>query len=147
MRFLLAALALIAHQASAGTASVLASLEQLKWQSRIIAINGSTNGQSTNTGNTEAYKSTLKAYKSQLEDRDIVWLVVTSDAITSNFPGSITGKVISEIQALTTADGTSVVLIGKDGTVKNKSNTLDLESLFALIDTMPMRINEIKSKH
>ncbi|BFM08697.1 DUF4174 domain-containing protein [Halioxenophilus aromaticivorans] len=146
MRLLLAALALIAHQASAGTASVLASLDQLKWQSRIIAINASTNGHSANPGNIESYKSTLKAYKSLIEDRDIVWLVVTSDAITSNFPGSVTGNVRTEIQALTTTDGTSVVLIGKDGTVKDKSNTLDLESLFGLIDTMPMRINEMQSK-
>jgi len=39
-------------------------------------------------------------------------------------------------------DEVSVVLIGKDGGIKQRSQGLDVAGIFALIDTMPMRKRE-----
>ncbi|WP_202405758.1 MULTISPECIES: DUF4174 domain-containing protein [Halomonadaceae] len=41
-------------------------------------------------------------------------------------------------------DDVSVVLIGKDGGVKQRSRGLDVAGIFSLIDTMPMRQREMR---
>ena len=44
------------------------------------------------------------------------------------------------------ADEFRVVLIGKDGTVKLSESAVNLSDIFALIDSMPMRQQEMQEK-
>lgn len=38
------------------------------------------------------------------------------------------------------------MIIGRDGGVKARYESLDLDAVFAVIDTMPMRIQEMRSR-
>ena len=84
----------------------------------------------------EAYglqMETLAADKSGLAERHIV---VLSDV---SAPGG------SQLREALEIDGFEIVLIGKDGGVKLRSKTpLDVEKLYAVIDSMPMRRREMR---
>ena len=76
---------------------------------------------------------TLAADKSGLAERHIV---VLSDV---SAPGG------SQLREALQIDGFEIVLIGKDGGVKLRSKTpLDVETLYAVIDAMPMRRREMR---
>ena len=47
-------------------------------------------------------------------------------------------------QFAVSSSGFQLLLLGKDGGVKLRSSTVSLEDIFSLIDTMPMRRNEMR---
>ena len=55
-------------------------------------------------------------------------------------------KSIRSIYAKETQQTIQVILIGKDGEVKKRNNKLELDALYSLIDTMPMRKQEMHEK-
>ena len=64
----------------------------------------------------------------------------------TNYPGKVDprlGSWIREKYFTPPPAETAFVLIGKDGGVKSRGETLDLDSMFDLIDSMPMRRAEM----
>ncbi|MFP4164960.1 MAG: DUF4174 domain-containing protein [Chitinispirillaceae bacterium] len=111
------------------------SLSELQWKKRILIV-----GLSENIDETVAL---LKANTGGIEERDTVWFVVGPQIVSSNL-GRIGDKLAeSAASHLKNRTGTEAVLIGKDGSEKARSDTLDLHSIFALIDSMPMRRKEM----
>lgn len=89
----------------------------------------------------------LERHRAEIEDRDL--LIFTIDQASVTHPD---GKVYGEEAAAklreqynVEANSFTVILIGKDGTEKlRQSEILDTEKLFARIDGMPMRKQEIR---
>ncbi len=115
----------------------LESISELNWNSRIILIQ--------EYEEPEKVLHALKKYDPEIRDRDIYWFVFLEKRVESNFNGEIKEKFYKEsLDKYFSDTETNVVLIGKDGGVKKKGKDLDLEGIFDLIDTMPMRQMEME---
>lgn len=118
-------------------ASKLDNLDPLTWKYRIILVFSDT---------TEQYKTILEEAQSEIDDRDIVWFIIDGNQTSTNYPGNISDQFAANINRQFSFIRDPVILIGKDGGVKETSDLLALKSLFDEIDAMPMRINEMKEK-
>ena len=116
----------------------LNKLEDLEWKNRILLIHEKTNG--------TAVLKQLKSNKGEIDDRHLIWIIVGNDSNQSNYPGGLSEKLSNKIKTDFFSGEDKVVLIGKDGTVKARYEKLDLDKVYALIDTMPMRKREMKSQ-
>ncbi|MDX1588299.1 MAG: DUF4174 domain-containing protein [Oleiphilaceae bacterium] len=117
------------------------TLADLQWKHRIILVNASGPSQA------ETAVETLRSARGEVEDRDILWFVVTDNSLASNRPDPGKAMERSVRETLTSrSGGQSVILIGKDGGVKDRSESLDLERIFSVIDRMPMRVREMRQK-
>ena len=127
-----AAFALASSQAFA-----MDSLSDLKWKNRVVIIFGAST-------DPEASQQTvaIKEQTSELADRDMVVLRVSGDGVHPVYGKS---PRVVDAQALkkdvgVEDDGFHVVLIGKDGGVKLRSERpVGGLEMFDLIDRMPMR--------
>ena len=118
-------------------AGIVNSLADLKWEKRIVVI--------VNPEHRDRIIDTLDRSQPAIRDRHIAWFVVAGDAMDSNMTGLGSALLQSVRDRVgTTGDQQEVVLIGKDGGVKDRSQRLDLERLFAMIDSMPMRRQEMR---
>ena len=117
-------------------AAELSSLDELEWQHRIIIVKHQTADVETLFSN----------HEDQIKDRDIVWFFLADGLVETNYEGSISKQLLLKLERMTFAYKTQTILIGKDGTIKAKQNELSLDKLFALIDTMPMRIQELEGR-
>ena len=90
---------------------------------------------------------TLREASDGIDERDIVWFVVTGETVDSNL-AEMTADMAQSVRDKLTADanGASVILIGKDGGVKDRSRELDLDDIFSRIDRMPMRRREMREQ-
>ena len=113
------------------------SLSDFQWRNRLILVEGA--------NEPDQRVETLRRYAAGIDDRDIVWFVVGNQGIHSNLdePGR---ELQRDVRKTLSAqpDDVSAVLIGKDGGIKQRSRTLDVAEIFALIDTMPMRQREMR---
>ena len=57
----------------------------------------------------------------------------------------LTSKPLNRFLKFRENEPSRVLLIGKDGGVKLRGDELDVQRIFDLIDTMPMRIREMKN--
>lgn len=115
------------------------SIKDLQWKNRIILISA---GEAS-----EEWVYRLGESEAEIVDRDIVWIALWGSSYRSNLTASISEKLVDEIQSRYFENETTrMVLIGKDGGVKDASSRLKLPELFALIDGMPMRRAEIRSR-
>lgn len=117
-------------------------LAEYKWKNRIIVAS-----MPGGDGQKEA-AAALRKHKLAIADRDLIVFDVTPARMRTagmkRLPEQKT-KVLRD--RLSIGDEPAFVLIGKDGGVKSRqTGTLDLEELFALIDTMPMRKEEMRKK-
>lgn len=120
----------------------LEKLEQLKWQNRIIIIKAVNNHVDSITDN-------LDAKKTEINDRDIVWFVVSNtskNSIISNYQGMLSKTIYAQVSSLLSSTNQDIILIGKDGGIKSKARSLDFQKLFSQIDAMPMRILEMQTE-
>lgn len=128
------------QMSTAKTLPELNSLEQLLWEHRIIIVNAKNN-------DSKNIEKTIRAQKPEIDDRHILWFVVSKQAekvdIASNYLGILNLSFHKEVFSLVNEGNKHALLIGKDGGIKAQSKTLNLNDIFALIDTMPMRISEM----
>lgn len=118
-------------------AGIVNSLSDLEWEKRIIVI--------VNPDDKDRIIETLDRSQPAIEERHIAWFVVSGDTMDSNMTGlgaALPQSVLDRMEP--TGDQQEVVLIGKDGGVKDRGQRLDLERLFAKIDSMPMRRQEMR---
>ena len=114
------------------------SLSDYQWKNRLILVQA-TDG---NAGEID----TLRSARAEVDDRDIVWFVNTGADLVSNQDG-VSSSLESEIKALLDQfrSDERVLLIGKDGGMKSREPSLDLDAIFRRIDRMPMRMREMRS--
>ncbi len=132
-------LAMTLSMANAGNDErVIQSLQEFQWQQRLILLLAS--------GNVPELKKRLEAAKQEIDDRDIYWFIIEPDTCVTNAPLALADGLLQQLRAEYFSAGNHVILIGKDGGIKARSEKLDLPQLFALIDSMPMRQAEIHDK-
>jgi hypothetical protein len=118
------------------------TLDELKWKNRIVIT-------LTNDGNlNESLQQELKENDVEINDRDILYFLISPTAILSNRDCYLSLEDMGDLiqTHFDKDDLLKVLLIGKDGGVKMETDSLDLEYLFRLIDSMPMRQQEMKSR-
>ena len=114
------------------------SLSDYQWKNRLILVQATDD----NAGEID----TLRSARAEVDDRDIVWFVNTGADLVSNQDG-VSSSLESEIKALLDQfrSDERVLLIGKDGGMKSREPSLDLDAIFRRIDRMPMRMREMRS--
>jgi len=113
-------------------------LDDYQWKNRLILVQAT----SENGGEIE----TLRSARAEIDDRDIVWFVNTGSDVVSN-QNAVSGSLESDIKAVLDEPRSygRVLLIGKDGGIKSRESSLDLDAIFRRIDGMPMRIREMRA--
>jgi hypothetical protein len=120
-------------------------LSQFQWKNRLLFLFAP----NRNHPMFDSLHDSLSAQKAEVADRDLVIL-----EILESEPSSMNSKPLASETALSlrkrykvNQGEFAVLLIGKDGGIKlNRQNETRLEDIFALIDTMPMRRQEIRQK-
>ena len=115
----------------------LSDLDELRWKNRVILIF---------SDDVDRLKKQLEESSDEIMDRDIIWFIVSNSRIITNYHGSFSEDFISKIKKEHLIIDNNVVLIGKDGGIKARDSHLNLTELFQKIDSMPMRIDEMKQK-
>ena len=133
---------LTASPAITETNIVLKELSLLRWKNRVVLV--------WLAQEDTHVLSILDQQAQALNDRDIVWFVLNNKNIRSNYTGEISNVFIDSLQALRSTKNEEkaqeVILIGKDGGIKSRSKELDFKDLYRLIDGMPMRQQERRSR-
>jgi hypothetical protein len=95
---------------------------------------------------TDSLLQELEANEMEIQDRDIVYFLISPTASLSNSDNSISLEDMGDLihKYFDNDNRLTVLLIGKDGGVKMKADKLDLEYIFRLIDSMPLRKREMK---
>jgi len=119
-----------------------ASLEDFHWKYRVILIFAREPYMSNALSN-------LSELEKEIEERDIAWFVLDENTLHTNYGGKLEDQLREELMDsyfTPVPDETAVRLIGKDGTLKSRSIDLNLEATFGLIDRMPMRRAEMRTR-
>lgn len=116
---------------------VLSDLGSLKWKNRIVIVNDSNND--------AKYWQPLVERVDEIEDRDIIWFVISGDRALTNYPGRLSPEFVSNMREKLASIEAKIILIGKDGGIKSQSDLLDVEVIFSDIDAMPMRQFEMRN--
>ena len=114
----------------------LKELNQLQWKKRVILLH-------VDEQKLNETKRNLEEHNEGIVDRDIAWFVVAGGKIHTNHPGAIAPALRGDILSYFSGDY-SVVLLGKDGGVKQRLDSLEILKIFDVIDSMPMRIREMR---
>lgn len=91
----------------------------------------------------------LKNAQAAIDERDLLWFALQEDTlVTSNSPEPVNAALTASIKKhFGPNPDDRVILIGKDGSEKQRAAALDLEELFTLIDAMPMRRAEMRRQN
>lgn len=118
----------------------LASLKSLKWKYRVLVV-------FAEEPSVAAALSNLGEMAAEIEERDMIWFLLVSDELHTNYPGQLGNafreQLLDRYFTPSVAENV-VILIGKDGGVKSRGSDLDLEATFGLVDQMPMRKAEMR---
>ncbi|MEH6452864.1 MAG: DUF4174 domain-containing protein [Psychromonas sp.] len=117
---------------------MLSELTTLKWENRIILVNA--------TQNKDNVVTLFEQNKVEINDRDIIWFVIKNGRVTTNFTGNLTKGFLPDTREKYMSGQGKVILIGKDGGIKSRRDSLDLNSIFLEIDAMPMRQLEMQNQ-
>ena len=114
------------------------NLSDYQWKNRLILVQAASD--------TEGAVETLRSARAEIDDRDIVWFVNTGSDVVSN-QEVLSSSLQSDVKALLEKSRSDerVLLIGKDGGIKSRESSLDLDAIFGRIDGMPMRIREMRA--
>ena len=112
------------------------SLSDLGWKNRVVLVFG-------NADNPDVVRQTkiLLTQKAELDERDMV-VIGVSEAKATRVYGKVPALDPATIRKEANVDGDDfqVVLVGKDGGIKLRSqNVVGNVEMFDLIDRMPMR--------
>ncbi len=116
----------------------LTSLKGLIWENRIIVANSEQNR--------DELTDLFSQENNGIIDRDVIWFVFSDDALQTNYPGSVSPSLLNQVKSQYQLSDNEVILIGKDGGLKERISGLDLDRLFGDIDRMPMRVREMRNE-
>ncbi|MFT6466458.1 DUF4174 domain-containing protein [Halopseudomonas sp.] len=113
-------------------------LSDYQWKNRVILVQAE-------SGDTNAL-DILQQAQPELDARDIAWFVKTGSELVSN-QNAVSSSLESDITDVLADNPPEerVLLIGKDGGIKSRESSLDLEAIFSRIDSMPMRVREMRN--
>ncbi len=117
-------------------------LEPFKWEKRILLLKG----MHFESDALQMQLTQLQSSPKKLLERELVIFIITDQAVydTSRTNTNLNSLQIAKKYGL--ADFQGLLLIGKDGGIKLKESfVVNPESIFNLIDSMPMRQDEMKS--
>ena len=120
-------------------------LEAFQWKNRIILVFAP-------SSNSDVYKRQMQEFEGQehgILDRDLIILELFEDGESRWGNKSLSERVAPRMRRqFEVGEGEFVlILIGKDGTVKLRSNhPVAASKIFDLIDSMPMRQEEMRRK-
>ena len=114
-------------------------IRDLKWQKRVLVINTS--------DRIETQKLT-SLYSKELKDRDFVVIQLNGHEAYCDDKKMSKRFTKSLLKKLKNYDESNYfILIGKDGGVKNSfTKGTEIGTIFNQVDTMPMRMNEMRRK-
>lgn len=121
--------------AHSGEPTVLSDFGSLKWDKRIVVVN--------EVQSQETMLALFEKNKSKIDERDMLWFVLTGDQVQTNYQGTLSADFIAKTRERYPIKPGKIMLIGKDGGVKFLLDPMDLEAIFSEIDAMPMRQNEM----
>ncbi|PIG92408.1 DUF4174 domain-containing protein [Gloeocapsopsis sp. IPPAS B-1203] len=119
-------------------------LKSYQWKNRLLLV-------AAPSENTPEYQQQMQLFSDQtaeFADRDLLLIELFSQG-TSRINGkNVDSADVTQIkQQFNISNEFSVVLIGKDGTVKRRETTpIEPTAIFQKIDAMPMRQREMRSK-
>lgn len=120
-------------------------LSEFQWKNRLLFLFAP----NRNHPLFDALHQSLAARESEVAERDlVVFEILESNAstINSEYIDSETAGWLRENFNIRHAEFT-VILVGKDGGIKlNRADQIQLDDIFALIDAMPMRQQEMRQK-
>jgi hypothetical protein len=120
--------------------SVVASLAQFRWESRVVVI-----FPDKDNARTARQENQLMADRPGLEERDVVVMKVAGDTVRPLFGavGDLDAKALAHDLAAPPPGEFMAFLVGKDGTVKlTIGEPISAAELFTIIDAMSMRSAE-----
>ncbi|MGB0370504.1 MAG: DUF4174 domain-containing protein [Opitutales bacterium] len=126
-----------AYIVNADEAQMLKHVDELQWENRLILVDAE--------DDSEDLVSALKSRTAEIDERHILWFVISDNRVTSNFPGKIERTFPRSLAEKYPIQPGNVALIGKDAGVKSRSRRLDIDAIFRQIDSMPMRIQEMRN--
>ena len=120
-------------------------LSQFKWKNRLLFLFA----EDASDPLFKNLQSQIMAQKTEVDDRDLIVFEVPSKD-----PARMGTTPLDQQQADSIrnhfdipSNSFSLILVGKDGGIKLKrEDRVDLREVFGLIDSMPMRQNEIRQK-
>ena len=121
-------------------------LLQFQWKNRLLFL-FAPNGISPLFKNLQ---SQIMAQKAEVEDRDLVVFEVLAQGPSRMNTASLDRQQADSIRDhfAVPQDTFRLILVGKDGGIKLKRDVqVDLKEVFGLIDSMPMRQNEMRQKN
>ena len=131
----------------AGQASepnMLNDVKELRWSQRVILVFAA------NAELAEAAGAELTRAGEAVDDREIAWFVVEGESVATNYSGGLgdgfVGGLWESYMGERRPVPVEVLLIGKDGGVKDRRSELELESILGQIDQMPMRRREMRER-
>ena len=116
-------------------AEVDSPLKKHQWKNRIVIINED-----------EASFKAFQENKFGISDRQLILISIQNETLKSfpSTPGLNPQSIMTYYQLI--PGQPEVILIGKDGGIKRRSQELKVEEIFTLIDGMPMRKYEMGRK-
>jgi hypothetical protein len=114
---------------------ILHYVSDLQWQNRVLLI-----------WSEDRLDDGLVELTFEIDDRDLLWFLFLQAEVTSNYKGEISSEFWASANTQYYDPEVKVMLIGKDGGVKNRYSSLDMLSVFKSIDSMPMRQFEIENR-
>ena len=124
-------------------------MNEHKWQSRVLIIQAPSDS-------SNAYQEQIKEFRdseNELKERKIVLYEVINDMVRmTDYHGEKSDNSWQKAHKSMIAefggdDEFRITLIGLDGGIKlEKRTVLKMEELFGKIDSMPMRMNELKNQ-
>jgi len=121
-------------------------LAQFQWKNRLLFIFA----KDVNHPLFKELQSQIAAQKADVEDRDLIVFEVPAQGPARMNTNPLDRKEADSIRIhfAVPGDTFSLILIGKDGGIKLKrDDQVDLSEVFGLIDSMPMRQNEMRQKN
>lgn len=117
-------------------------ISDYQWKNRLVVL-------LTDSQDSQLYQLQLKDLKTDLEglkERKILVITLTPNYQITGIDNEIEKKAVLNFKKLKKeTNGFEVILVGLDGYIKlQQSKLLTHQELFAQIDRMPMRRNEIK---
>jgi hypothetical protein len=116
---------------------MLTDIASLQWKHRVILVD--------QPHDRERVVALLRGAEADIEDRDIVWFVSKEGRIWSNYSGGLSEAVFNNARERNRGAHARVILIGKDGGIKSRLDSVDLAAIFSRIDAMPMRRQEMQN--
>ena len=135
------------HMAHASEKASVADLDldSLRWKNRVLVLFS----HSESDASFQLQRKGLASSAEEVLDRELMILEIVEQGQSRAGNQPLSGKSVQDIRKRLGVVGGSfqVLLIGKDGGVKLRSSEpVSMKDLFGLIDSMPMRQQEMGSK-